>query len=431
VSTEGVAAAETGALGAGVLRNPRGILALLTALNLLNYLDRYVVSAVLARIQDDLHLSNAVGGLLVPTFLIGYCTTSPIFGILADRAGTGGRKRLLTVGVAIWSVATAATGLAKGLGSLLLARAVVGVGEASYASIAPTLIDDMATPTQKARRMAVFNAAIPMGSALGYIAGGLLERAHGWRSAFFVVGGPGIVAALLCLLIAEPARHSLSAVSILRSVRALFGARLYWRTVLGYCAYTFAIGGFAAWAPTYVYRRYARYGIELGKASFWFGIITVLAGVAGTLLGGWLADRRTRGRAPGDHEAAGTHASLWVCGLSAGVGAPLALAAILAGSPGLFFALALASQIALFMSSGPVNVVLLRSAPPAVRAGAMAVAIFSIHVFGDAWSPLLIGLLADHVPWALAMMVVPVFFVLASFVWWRASARLTSTVAVR
>jgi MFS family permease len=335
------------------------------------------------------------------------------------------------LGVAAWSLATVATGLSRGALALFAARAAVGVGEASYATIAPTLIDEIATPAQKSRWMAIFNAAMPIGSALGYIVGGATESKYGWHTAFFFVGGPGVVAALLCLLIAEPVRRVARAVDRSRPARTLLAVPLYRRAVLGYCAYTFAIGGFAFWAPTYVFRRY---GMEVGRASVRFGTLTLAGGFIGTLAGGWLADtllRRAAARAATSPNAdaaavtAAAGANLRVCVISAGLGAPLALAAILAPNPDLFFILTLACEVALFLSSGPVNVVLLRSAPAALRASAMALAIFSIHALGDMWSPPIIGLLSERAALTSAMLVVPAFFALASFVWWRASAWLT------
>ena len=192
---ERVSSSGEGASGSfgGVIRRPTLVLALLTALNLLNYLDRFVLSAVLPKVQDDLHLSNFVGGSLATVFLIGYFATSPVFGQLADRAGAGGRARLLAAGIAVWSAATVASGLVAGTASLVAARALVGVGEASYATIAPTLLDDLAPAERKGRWMAIFYSATPIGSALGYIVGGRVESATGsWRAAFFVAGVPGI-----------------------------------------------------------------------------------------------------------------------------------------------------------------------------------------------------------------------------------------------
>src|ERR1700722_1943565 len=191
------------------LRGPRTILALLTALNLLNYLDRMVLSAVLHDVRDDLHMSKAAAGWAATVFLIGYFATSPIFGTMADRAGTGGRKVLIMVGIVVWSLATIATGLVHSVPALFAARAFVGVGEASYATIAPTLIDEFAPSARKGRWLSIFYTAMPVGSAFGYIVGGgVLAATHDWRMAFFVAGGPGLVLALLCLLIGEPPREA-------------------------------------------------------------------------------------------------------------------------------------------------------------------------------------------------------------------------------
>jgi MFS transporter, Spinster family, sphingosine-1-phosphate transporter len=439
----------------GFLRAPALVLALLTGLNLLNYVDRYVLAAVLGKVQDDLHLSNFAGGSLATVFLIGYFVTSPIFGTLADRGGAGRRKRLMALGVSVWSVATVASGLVHGLWALVCARALVGVGEASYATIAPTLIDDIAPREKKARWLAIFYTAIPAGSALGYIVGGAVEHSRGWRSAFFVAGVPGIVLALLCLAIATPAAASSRPVAMTpgmsagrpssanapkgdtfserlggyrrelwQAARLLLRIPLYRRGVAGYCAYTFAIGGFAYWAPKYLYQRY---GLDAGLASVAFGKMTVVAGIVGTLSGGFLADlvvrRRNAARAADDETV--VRANLAVCAWSVGLGAPLAAAAVLAPSATTFFAFATPAEVALFVSTGPVNVAQMRSVPPGLRASAMALGIFAIHALGDLWSPPLIGIASDVAPMSWAMLSVPIVFAVASFVWWRASARLT------
>ncbi len=397
------------------IRGPRAILALLTALNLLNYLDRMVLSAVLHDVRDDLHLSKALAGWAATVFLIGYFATSPIFGTMADRAGTGGRKALIALGIVVWSLATIATGLVHSVGGLFVARAFVGVGEASYATIAPTLIDEFAPPARKARWLSIFYTAMPVGSALGYIVGGgVLALTHDWRFAFFVAGGPGLVLALLCLLIGEPPREaSTERPEILATARKLAAIPAYRNVVLGYCAYTFSLGGFAYWAPFYLQ---AQYGLPEGRASILFGGIVVVSGTIGTLLGGWIADRRLRGQTD---DVSATRTSLWVCALSAGLGAPLALAAILAPTVTGFFALVLPCQIALFLSSGPVNVAILRSVPAGLRASAMALSIFAIHLGGDLWSPPLIGVVADYAPMAWAMLAAPAVFALGALIWWR------------
>lgn len=273
-----------------MIRRPKTILAVLTALNLLNYLDRLVLSAVLPRIEDEFSLSHGYAGLLGTIFLVGYFLTSPVFGTLADR---GRRKRLLAIGIAVWSLATAASGLARGFVELAVARAIVGVGEASYATIAPTLIDDLAPPEKKGRWLAVFYAAMPVGGALGYVTGGMIEKDYGWRAAFFVAGGPGVLLAFLCLFILEPERTlTEKRAPLLHAWRPLTQSKLYVKGVLGYCANTFAVGGFAYWAPAFLFRRYA---LDLSIANKGMGAVTVLSGALGTAIGGVWSDRATGG----------------------------------------------------------------------------------------------------------------------------------------
>jgi MFS family permease len=410
-----------------VIRSPRAILALLTALNLLNYLDRYLMAAALAGVEEDLHVSHSFAGSLFTVFLIGYFVTSPVFGFLADRVPPGGRKALMTVGVFLWSAATLATGLSHGQLGLIAARALVGVGEASYVTIAPTIIDDIAPPARRGQWLAIFFAAIPIGGALGYLVGGTVEHATGsWRSAFFLAGGPGLLLALLCMLLREPPRTAKEAPPpIVASTRKLGRIPLYVNACAGYCAYTFAIGGFAAWAPLYLHQHY---GVEKGAAAFQFGLVTVVGGLVGTLLGGWLGDRAARGKHE-DWDVA--RAAVRVCTLSAALGAPLAAAALAASTAKGFYALAVPCEIAIFLNMGPFNVAVLRSAPAELRALAMAVSIFVSHAFGDLWSPWLIGVMADRAPMAHAMLLVPLGFALGAIVWWRAPVRLTGGVAVR
>jgi MFS family permease len=415
------------------IRSPRVVLGLLTVLNLVNYVDRSVLPAVIAPVQDDLHLSNFVAGLLSNLFLIGYSLTSPIFGIRGDRATAAGRNRLIALGVAVWSLATIGSGLAAGAGSLIVARALVGVGEASYATLAPTLIDEVAPPARAGAWMAVFSSATPVGSALGYVVGGAILHAHGWRAAFFVAGGPGLVAAILCLFVATPAgaapRRQPHPVDLFATAKALMREPLYRRTVLGYCAYTFAVGGFGYWAPKYLH---LRYGLEPGRAAMQFGLFTVAGGLAGTLLGGWAADRAVRAEERRDREALGrplaerkldvavTRGNLVTCAVATAIGAPLAALAIAAPTSAGFFAALIPCETALFALSGPINVAILRSAPPAMRASAMALAIFAIHALGDFWSPPLIGIVADHAPMGLALAAAPIVFALAALTWWGA-----------
>jgi len=399
-----------------VIRHPIVILVLLTGLNLLNYLDRFVLSAVLPKIEEDLHMTRLVEGSLATVFLIGYFATSPFFGMVGDR---GKRTRWIAAGVAVWSLATVASGLAAGQWSLIASRVVVGVGEASYATIAPTLIDDLAPRDKKGKWLAIFYAAMPIGSALGFFTGGFVGSHHGWRAAFFVAGGPGLLLALHCLLIAEPERHTASArpkENMWAIAKELFPLPVYRRTVLGYCAFTFAMGGFAFWAPSFLVHTY---GLDLKPANFYFGAITVVTGAIGTFVGGVLGDRaaqKDRGHPDADTNRALGY--LWICSLCTAVGAPLAALCFTAESSGNFFTFAAPCQVALFISTSPINAAILRSVPEHRRASAMALSIFAIHLLGDLWSPPLIGSLADHIAMRWAMFLVPFAFAVAAIIWW-------------
>jgi MFS family permease len=374
-----------------VIRGRVAILALLTGLNLLNYLDRYVVSAVGPRIQEELHINDGPFGFVVSAFMIGYMITSPIFGWLGDRYP---RKGLIALGILIWSVATALSGFAESYWHLVAARIAVGVGEASYATLGPTIIDDIAPKEMKNRYLAVFYAAIPIGSALGFIVGGEVGTRYDWRTAFFVAGAPGILLALTVLFIHEPARAASAGGeeakadeprrTNIESYKTLARTPLYVTTIAGYIAQTFALGGFTTWAAPFLYRKLC---LELDDAANAFGVVTVITGIVGTALGGWLGDRFQ-----GENRL---RTALKICGWSSALAAPLALAALLFPSaPGAIAMIGLC-EIAVFVSVAPVNVAVLHSVPPWMRANAMAVSILAIHLLGDMISPSLIGFISD------------------------------------
>src|SRR5256885_266216 len=184
-------------------------LIVLTFINLFNYLDRWIVAALAESMKhSELRLSDTQLGSLMTGFLIVYMLTAPLFGRLGD---TRSRNRLLAIGVAIWSVATALAGLARSYVGLFAARAAVGIGEAAYGTISPALLADYFPRQQRGRVFAVFFAAIPVGSALGYIIGGPVRPHFGWRQAFFVAGVPGLVLAALAWHMIEPPQGILDA----------------------------------------------------------------------------------------------------------------------------------------------------------------------------------------------------------------------------
>ncbi len=411
-----------------MIKNRTAIIVLLTGLNLLNYIDRMIVAAVLRKVslpvaQGGLNLTDVEAGLLATAFLLGYFLTSPLFGARADR---GARKGLIALGVGVWSVATVASGFATSAAMLLAARAVVGVGEASYATLAPTIIDDLTPPESKGRALAIFYLAIPVGSALGFVIGGFIEARWGWRAAFYICGGPGIVLSLACLLIQEPKRKLREAKgSLVEGLRTLARLPLFRRAVLGYCAYTAALGAFAHWAPRFIAERFPTQLTD-EKANYFFGLITVVSGAIGTLVGGQWADRAQRkmpavsADTPYDarENKLGVNVLLRVCSLGMVWSVPFAVAAFLMPVPVAFFAFAFLAEVGLFLSTSPVNAIGLRAVPPELRASAMAAMIFAIHLLGDLWSPALLGLMRGYVDATVAMMALPITFAVAAYLWW-------------
>lgn len=391
-------------------------LVVLTLINLFNYLDRFVVAALGESLRvSELHLSDAQFGKLASVFILVYMVAAPVIGARADRAS---RPRLLALGVAIWSIATALGGLATSYGSLLAARATVGIGEAAYGTIAPALLADYFPPRLRGRAFAVFFLATPVGSALGYVVGGLVDHRYGWRHAFYVAGLPGLVLALLALRLADPPRgsqdESLAAPSTQRGFdiyRVLVRIRQYRLTILGYAAYTFALGGIAIWMPTFLER--VR-GVAHGQASVQLGEVLVVTGLLGTFVGGWVGDwllPRTR------------QAYLWVSAVATLAAAPLAWVALVSPDRSVYWPALIAAEVLIFVSTGPINSAIVSEVPAAMRASAMALCIFTIHVLGDVPSPWLIGRISDAASLERAVQLIPVAVVVAGLVWLFAAMR--------
>ncbi|HEX3845042.1 MAG TPA: MFS transporter, partial [Steroidobacteraceae bacterium] len=343
-----------GAAAGGAAGQRTGILALaiLSGINLLNYLDRYVVSALLPDLERaPMHLTDFELGTLMSGFLVVYMLAAPIFGRLGDR---GSRPRPIAIGVFLWSLATGISGLARNYAQLLAARAIVGIGEAAYGTIAPSLLADFFGRRTRGRAFAVFNMAIPVGAALGYVVGGVVRQHFGWRAAFYVAGIPGIVLALWILRLPDPPRGVQDEGSPERgndqagrdTGKASWRVYLrlvqqapYTLTVLGYAAYTFALGGLAFWMPTFLER--VR-GIPAVQASAGFGEIVVLTGFVGTFVGGWLGDYCLR---------YSKQAYLWMSGGATLLGVPAVYLALSAGAPAVFYPALIVAELLLFMST--------------------------------------------------------------------------------
>lgn len=397
-------------------RAARRGLVVLTLVNLLNYVDRFVVSALVESLKrSELALSDAQLGSLMTGFIVVYMATSPLFGALGDR---GPRNRLIALGVFVWSLATALAGFARSFFGLFLARAAVGVGEAAYGTISPGLLADLYPKSQRGRVFAVFFSAIPIGSALGYVLGGLVDQSLGWRAAFFVAGAPGLLLAVLAARVPDPPRGGQDEPedgapagsprtprSTLATYRDLLGNRPYLLTILGYGAYTFAIGGLAFWMPAFLERSR---GLSKAAATVQFGGIVVATGFVGTFVGGFLGDhflKKTR------------RAYLLVSGVATLAATPFAVAALAVESPAVYVPAIVVAELLLFASTGPINSAIVNLVDPGERATAVALSIFTMHILGDVPSPPLIGALSDASSLAKAVLVVPVAVAAAGVIW--------------
>jgi predicted MFS family arabinose efflux permease len=386
----------------------------LTAMNLLNYVDRYVPSAVKDLFKQDLSMSDAQTSLPLTAFVVVYMIMSPVFGSLSDKVP---RRIVIAGGVALWSVATAAAAGATGFWSFLLARAMVGVGEAAYATLAPAVISDFYPPEKRNRILTFFYVAIPVGAALGFAVGSVLGEHFGWRVAFLACGAPGILAALLALRIKDPGRGTFdddkgeTPPPWPQALKLLARNRVYVLTVMGYTLVTFASGALGDWFPTVLSR--LRH-MALDEAGTITGTATVIGGLGGTVVGGLLGDK-LRGKT--------RHPYLAISGLSMGVAAVLSIMGIMAEGKVAIAVFILCTQFFMWFYNGPINSVLVNCVPSALRARAFSFSILCIHFLGDAVSPFVVGAISDATGnLLLAMTLVPVTLILGTLVWlfaWR------------
>jgi MFS transporter, Spinster family, sphingosine-1-phosphate transporter len=396
-------------------------LAILTLINLFNYLDRFIVASLFESLKhSELAPSDRELGFLMSAFLIVYMLAAPVFGALGDRRS---RPRLIAFGVACWSLATALSGLVGSYFALILARASVGIGEAAYGTIAPSLLSDYFPVSRRGRVMAIFFCAIPVGSALGYVVGGFVDAHFGWRTAFFVAGTPGLILAALCLLLpdpprgqqdaqapggATPGRTTLAASTLamtLATYRRLILDRPYRLTVLGYAAYTFAVGGLGAWMPAFLER--VR-GMPEKEATMGFGAIVVVTGFVGTFAGGWLGDYCTR---------YSRHAYMWLCGFSMLLATPFVWAALTTAATTAYTVYMVIAQFLIFLSTGPINAAIVNMVSPLERASAIALSVLAIHLLGDVVSPPIIGAISDVTSLGQAVKIVPIAVLVSGVVW--------------
>ncbi len=369
------------------IASPFFALAVLFSMNLLNYVDRYVFFSAGPQISRELNFDDEKFGILSVSFMVVYTLVSPLVGWLGDRVN---RKRLLAFGVGLWSVATVGSAFARGFNDMFFWRALLGVGEASYGIIAPALLADLFPPKHRGRVMGLYYLALPLGGAIGYTIGGHFARHGDWRHAFWIVGLPGLVAAVAGLAMHDPGRGASEGKPATKADRpglseylSILKTRTFFFNTAGQAAVTFAIGGYAVWGATFYHR--VR-GMDLAKASFSLGLLTAVAGLLGIVLGTWAADvlgKVTR-RA----------FLIWSC-FAVAVAAPFAALALLEADPQRSLIYLFVASLMMASVLGPSNTVTANVVPANRRAAGYALSIFFVHLFGDISSPWLIGLISN------------------------------------
>src|SRR2546429_2079433 len=373
---------------------PRGyaryVLGVMVGINFLNYLDRYILPSVVTKIQAEFHLTDSQVGLLGSAFLLVYAVATIPFGIWADR---GVRKTVVGIGVTIWSFATLFTGLARSYAQLFIARAVLGIGEASYYPAGTALLGDYFRKEGRGRAMSIWAAGTAVGIAVGFAGGGIVASTLGWRAAFYMTAGPGPIFAPLAFGLREPLRGAAEA----RGPQTAKGPPITWKTFLGLLqiptlrstiaaetALFFVLGGAAFWLPTYLSRRF---GLGTGAAGTLAGGVLVVGLLAGSLLGGTIADRLTRRRGVASNLPVG------IAGFLAG--AVFVALALVMPSLGLFLPMFLLGAASLYLYNGPYTAIKQNVVLPTVRATAVTIALLIEHLLGDSYAPWAIGRVSE------------------------------------
>jgi MFS family permease len=363
--------------------HPRTALILLTTLNLLNYVDRNVLFAVQPLVQEEFHLTNTQIGYLTSAFLLCYMCAAPFVGPLADRYS---RKIIIVLGAMFWSGLTLLTAVTHTYTELLVRHTLVGIGEATFVTIAPTFVADLFSEDKRGRILGIFYLALPVGSAGGYLLGGHLAPTHGWRFPFYIAAAPGFLVALAVLFLKEPPRGQFDSLEETPERASAWGLALnpaFLTATLGMAAMTFSLGGLQVWMPKFLYSE-RHYSLE--AANLMFGSVIVVDGIFAALSGGWLGDyllRRTKG------------AYYLVSAVGMALGVPLMTFALFSTGRSMVPAI-WAATFFLLLNTSPLNAAVINSVGAHIRATALAVNIFIIHILGDVPSPTMIGWVADH-----------------------------------
>ncbi|EOA29311.1 hypothetical protein CARUB_v10025591mg [Capsella rubella] len=438
--------------------SPVWLLVIFCIINLLNYMDRGAIASngvngstkscndkgkctLASGIQGHFNLSNFEDGVLSSSFMVGLLIASPIFAILA--------KRLIGVGLTVWTVAVFGCGSSFAFWFIVLCRMFVGVGEASFISLAAPFIDDNAPQKQKAAWLGMFYMCIPSGVALGYVYGGYVGKHFSWRYAFW--GEAALMAPFAVLgfvmkplqlkgaetstndnhlqvgneiehdqfeVSTEPSKSSYanavlkSFTGFAKDMKVLFKEKVFVVNVLGYVSYNFVIGAYSYWGPKAGYNIY-----KMRNADIIFGAVTIISGIVGTLSGGFILDRVS---------ATIPNAFKLLSGATF-LGAVFCFTAFTLKSLYGFIALFALGEFLVFATQAPVNYVCLHCVKPSLRPLSMAISTVAIHIFGDVPSSPLVGIVQDHInSWRKTALMLTSILFLAATIWFTGKTNLNS-----
>lgn len=370
------------------MANPWLILLLLFLINTANFYDRLIISAIGEPIRKEFDLSDTSLGLLSTAFVLLYAFVGVPVGRFADKYS---RKRILSIGVFVWSFLTLISGFARSFGQLFFFRLGVGVGEATCAPAATSLISDIFPVEKRARAMSIFMLGLPVGIALSFLVSGAISAEYGWRYAFFVAGIPGIFLSILILLIREPERPALARdertrLAFWQSISNVFRpVTMRWLVISG-VIHNFCLYALSAFMTPYLMRFH---GLDIREATLVAMLVNGIFTLPGLLLGGFAGDAARKWRSSG---------GLLVVAVASLLSAPLFIAAVLSekGNTVVFlWTMGLAFALMYFYYS-ITYAAIADITPPENRATAMAVYFFAMYFLGGALGPYVVGMLSDY-----------------------------------
>lgn len=366
--------------------------------NLINYMDRFTIAGVLTDIQEHFQIGDDEGGLLQTAFVLSYMICAPVFGYLGDRYS---RKWIMALGVFLWSTTTLLGSFMNHFGWFITFRALVGIGEASYSTIAPTIISDLFVGDMRSKMLALFYFAIPVGSGFGYIVGSETAKFFGnWVWALRVTPVLGVIAVVLIAMLRDPERgasegtHHMQATSYSEDIKAIVRNPSFMLSTAGFTCVAFVAGALAWWGPKFIYlglvSQPGNENITLNDVSFIFGAITMTTGIIGVPLGSYLSQRFNR-KYP--------RADPYICAVGLILSAPLLAGAMLTVSANatLAYVLVFFGELALNLNWAIVADILLYVVVPTRRSTAEAFQILISHAFGDAGSPYFVGVISEAI----------------------------------